>query len=111
MIESTASLGAPVSTILVGNSFETRAPGRAAEPRRLAADVREVPPSSEARIDDRLVRGRIETANLVAMIVDYTGHDLTNTVRRIQTAGATFNLVITRFGPSRILASILAGAG
>lgn len=57
-------------------------------------DYLEVPPSSEAHVDRGVVRDRIVGRDLVVVVTGYTGHDLTNHVRDLQSAGDFSGLVI-----------------
>jgi hypothetical protein len=75
-----------------------------------AEDVREVPPSREQSFNEASVRAKVINADIVAALVDYTGHDLTVTLGNIARAGAHFNLVRTKFGPSHIVRDIVGAA-
>jgi hypothetical protein len=72
----------------------------------LGATVREIPPSSEAHVNESRVRDQVEHADLAAVITDYIGHDLSGIVTKLRSSGMRFDLVRTAFGPSRILADI-----
>ena len=95
---------------LVGGHHRTRQRVNAELLALGASDVREVGPSSESQVDTRSVRDGVGKADIVVAMTDYTGHDATGILRNLLTAGATFQLVLTRFGPSRIVADVLARA-
>ena len=93
---------------LVGGHHRTRQRVHAELLALGASAIREVAPSSESQVDTRAVRDGVGKADIVVALTDHTGHDATGILRNLLDAGASFQLVPTCFGPSRIIADIVS---
>jgi hypothetical protein len=70
----------------------------------LDANIREIPPSWEERLDLDVVAKRTKGAHYVALLTDVVGHDMQSILRQVAgRPGQTFELVPTQGGPSRVI--------
>lgn len=76
-----------------------------------AKEVRQIPPSWEAQLDEQSVRARTENADFVVQITDCIKHDAQQIIRSVLKSGARFEHVPTQGGASRIARELLAHVG